>query len=82
MTVTFSVVTNPPFEHSIQDRQELLNISFGIHDSISIGRSIDSRRICAVCSRLDLPKPIGPRRTVAPAKVHFARLLHEGFAYQ
>jgi len=32
------------------------------------GRSIESRKIFAVCRRLDLPKPIGPRSTVAPAR--------------
>jgi hypothetical protein len=35
--------------------------------SITKGRSSDKRRILAVCSRLDRPKPIGPRSTVAPA---------------
>src|SRR5581483_4247944 len=36
--------------------------------SITIGKSIESRNILAVCSRLDLPNPIGPRSTVAPAR--------------
>ena len=36
--------------------------------SMTIGRSIESRKIFAVWNRLDLPKPIGPRKTVAPAR--------------
>ena len=32
-----------------------------------------------VCSRLEWPKPIGPRNTVAPASVHRARLQDDRF---
>jgi hypothetical protein len=36
--------------------------------STTTGKSSESRRIFAVCRRLVLPKPMGPRRTVAPAR--------------
>ena len=36
--------------------------------SMTSGRSRDRRTILVVCSTLECPKPIGPRKTVAPAR--------------
>ena len=34
---------------------------------MTIGKSLESRNILAMCKRLFAPKPIGPRKTDAPA---------------
>ena len=57
----------PPIMVSRVDRKALIFSSLSTISMI-MGRSKESRRILAVCSRLVLPKPIGPRSTVAPAR--------------
>ena len=55
-------------DHAVEDGKEALDFFFAVDDLDIIGRSMESRRIFEVCIRLDLPKPIGPRNAVAPAR--------------
>jgi hypothetical protein len=62
-----SVTSPPPIIGSSTGRKALIFSSLSTI-SMTSGRSADRRRILLVCMRLDLPKPIAPRSTVAPAR--------------
>src|SRR5207248_1268149 len=68
MTCTSSSVTSPSFTIVSRCGSSRLIFSSVSTISITMGRSIERRRIFAVCMWLLAPKPIGPRSTVAPAR--------------
>ena len=64
----FLPVLDPPvIIGSIKGRKALIFSSLST-TSITNGMSVERRRILLVCMRLDLPKPIALRSTVAPAR--------------
>src|SRR3546814_2048863 len=67
-TLTFSSVTRPLVIRPSKSGMNALIFSSLSTISMTRGRSSDSRRIFVVCSRLEWPKPMAPRSTVAPAK--------------
>jgi hypothetical protein len=56
------------FDHLIEDRKKRLDFFFAPRDFDDDRRSMERRKIFEVCMQLDLPKPIGPRETVACAR--------------
>jgi hypothetical protein len=65
--------------HAVQQRQDGVDFSGLSTISTTMGRSSDSRSTLVVCSRLEWPKPKGPRGTLAPARCCSARFRHDGF---
>ena len=68
MTFTFSRVTKPPPIIGFNIGRKASIFSLGIDDFDDHRQVLESRRILAVCRWLDRPNPIGPRKTVAPAR--------------
>ena len=56
----------PARHHGVEDRQNALMLSSVSTISITSGKFSRTSRIFMLCSLVEWPKPMGPRRTVAP----------------